>query len=286
MLACFDVGITSNSGFCLQSDGNGVFDNSPALDNFNWSFQLESPPSPGGPVGGIALAGNPSVSPPGGCTYNIPCGGGPFGPACGHGLGATESYWLNVDPGVPDCPSPGGGSNCYWFGGHPGNPFASFYLRLGSAGSCGSCDGDPTSYCTAGTSTNGCTPSMSLSGVPSVSAPQPVILTANKVDGQRAGLVFVGLSPQSIPWGAGSSSFLCVKPPTTRPPAQSSGGTAGQCNGTLSGDLNAYLVASGNQPFGVSPYSGLLVHAQGWFRDPASPKSTSLSNALTLTFSP
>ncbi len=286
-LACYFIGITSNSGFCLQSDGDGVFNNDALLDNFNWSFQLESPPSPGGPVGGVVLAGEPSLSPPGGCTYNIPCGGGPSGPACGTGLGALDGFWVNVDPAAPNCTTaPGGGTGCYWFGGYPGNPFASFYLKLGSAGSCGACDGAPTSYCTAGTSTSGCAASMSLSGVPSVANPQPVILSANNVEGQRAGLVFVGLSQQSVPWGAGSSSFLCVKPPIARLPVQNSGGTAGQCNGAISGDLNAYLVANGNVLLGVAPYSGLLVHAQTWCRHPATPKSTSLSDALTVTFCP
>ncbi len=287
VLACFVIGVTSNTGFCLQSDGDGVFDNNALLDNFNWSFQLDSASAPNQPIGGLVIAGDPLLSAPGGCTYNIPCGGGPFGPACGIGLGATDSHWINVDAANPSCASaPGGGSGCYWFGGYPGNPFASFYLKLGSAGSCSGCDGDPTSYCTAGTSANGCTPSMSLAGAPSVSNPQPVILSANNVDGQRAGLVFVGLVPQSVPWGAGSSSFLCVKPPLARLQAQNSGGTAGQCNGTISGDLNAYLAANGNVLLGASPYSGLLVHAQGWYRDPASPKSTSLSNALTVTFCP
>lgn len=286
-LACFVVGVTSNHGFCLQSDGDGVFDNSALLDNFNWSFQLESPPSAGGPIGGVVIAGEPLFSAPGGCTYNIPCGGGPFGSACGHGLGAFDGHWINVDAANPNCLSaPGAGSNCYWFGGHPGNPFASFYLKLGSAGSCVACTGDPVSYCTAGTSANGCTPTMSLSGTPSVSTPQPVVLTASNVDGQRAGLIFVGLSPQGVPWAPSSTSFLCVKPPLARLPAQNSGGASGQCNGALSADLNAYLVANGNLLLGVAPFSGLLVHAQGWYRDPASPKSTSLTDALTLTYCP
>jgi hypothetical protein len=60
---------------------------------------------------------------------------------------------------------------------------------------------------------------------------------------------------------------------------QSSGGILFECNGTLSADWNAFRAAHPTA-LGAPFMPGQLVHAQAWFRDPSSPKTTSLSNAL------
>jgi hypothetical protein len=100
-------------------------------------------------------------------------------------------------------------------------------------------------YCTAGTTTNGCNASMGATGTPSASATSGFTLTASNVEGQKTGLIFYGLSGQlALPWGTGSTSFLCVKPPTQRTPVQPSGGTFGGCDGSLSLDLLAWLAAN------------------------------------------
>ncbi len=295
VLACWLVNFT-NFGFCLQSDADGFFDNSAALDNFNWSFEMENPS--GAPANGIILSGEPGTSPVGGCTYNIPCGTDALGGnPCGHGLGQDDAFWVNVDndltgdgtnTGVACVSAPGGGSGCYWFGGHPGNPYAGFYMKIGSAGECAGCDGNPVNYCTAGTTTNGCLATLSLtSGVPSPKPTAgPAIITASNVEGQKQGLIFFGYNQTATPWGLGSSSFLCVKSPTQRAPVGNSGGTFAQCDGALSADLNALVQLGGGSLLGSQVFAGTVVNAQAWFRDPPAPKSTSLSNGLSVTFCP
>jgi hypothetical protein len=145
--------------------------------------------------------------------------------------------------------------------------------------------GTSMSYCTAGTTTNGCNATLSSSGTPSASGAGEFTLHATGVEGQKQGLFFYGLSgAQASPWGT-SSSFLCVKAPTQRMATQSSGGTAGACNGSFASDWNAFIAANPSalgQPFAL----GDQVQVQAWFRDPPSPKTTSLSNALTFVVCP
>ncbi len=135
-------------------------------------------------------------------------------------------------------------------------------------------------YCTPGTTTNGCSATISASGVPSLAAASGYVLTANDVEGQRAGLMFYGVSGRAtVSWGAGGTSTMCVKVPNQRMNKLLSGGTFGACDGVLTQDWLAYLAAQPGalgQPFGA----GVVVNAQAWFRDPPAVKSTSLSNAL------
>jgi hypothetical protein len=149
----------------------------------------------------------------------------------------------------------------------------------------GSCVTPPTSYCTAGTTTNGCNALLTSTGTPSASATSGFVITASHVEGQKQGLFFYSLSgAQSQPWGAGSS-FLCVQPPSQRGPIATSGGTTNTCDGTLTLDWNAFRA---NSPtiLGAPFQGGENVWIQAWFRDPPAPKSTSLSDALTFTVAP
>jgi hypothetical protein len=72
--------------------------------------------------------------------------------------------------------------------------------------------------------------------------------------------------------------------PVVRTLVQSSGGaTSGNdCSGTFSFDFNA-RIQSGIDP---SLVTGREVFAQYWSRDPASPSTTSLSNALRFVINP
>ncbi len=145
----------------------------------------------------------------------------------------------------------------------------------------------PTNYCTAGLSSNGCTPSITADNQPSASMAASCVLTVNDLEGQKLGLLFYGVNNSGfspLPWGA-SSSFMCVKSPTQRMPTQNSGGTAGLCDGVMNNDWYAFLAASPGAlgtPFSV----GDKVYAQAWYRDPPTPKTTNLSNALELTYAP
>ncbi len=144
----------------------------------------------------------------------------------------------------------------------------------------------PVVYCTAGTTTNGCVPSIAASASPSVSFANPCSISVSSLEGQRLGLIFYSVAgPLALPWGSGGTSFLCVKTPTQRSGAQSSGGTVGLCDGTFTLDWNAYQLA--NPSALGNPWSaGDQAWVQGWFRDPPAPKSTNLTDAVELTYIP
>jgi hypothetical protein len=148
--------------------------------------------------------------------------------------------------------------------------------------------GAPVVYCTAGTSTNGCLASISASAQPSVSQSNACTISIANVEGQKSGLIFYGVdntgfTPTS--WGVGGLSYLCVKAPAQRTLSQSSGGTIGQCDGSLALDWNAFQLA--NPTALGNPWStGASVFAQGWYRDPPAVKTTNLSDAVELTYVP
>jgi hypothetical protein len=144
----------------------------------------------------------------------------------------------------------------------------------------------PTPYCTAGTTTNGCNASMSASGTPTAGAPSGFVLTCSNVEGQKSGLLFYGISGQlAQPWGLGSTSFLCVKAPTQRTNLQGSGGTNGACDGVIALDFLTYL-ATNPGALGAPGTAGQVFDAQVWFRDPPAPKTTNLSDAIEFMLVP
>lgn len=140
--------------------------------------------------------------------------------------------------------------------------------------------GAPVVYCTAGTSTNGCVPSISGAGSPSAAHSSGFTISVTGVEGGKPGLIFYGINGRLVSaWGAGGTSVLCVKAPTQRMSLLSSGGASGQCNGAFSTDWLAFLAANPaalGEPFAA----GATVNAQAWYRDPPAVKTTNLSNAL------
>jgi subtilisin-like proprotein convertase family protein len=151
---------------------------------------------------------------------------------------------------------------------------------------CASGPPPPVSYCTAGTTTNGCLATVGATNNPSISNAVPCVITVSNVEGQKNGIVFYGIAgPNNVPWATGSSSFLCVKPPTQRAGTTNSGGTLGGCNGSLVLNWDTYQASNPGalgQPWAV----GNKAYVQGWFRDPAAIKTTNLSNGLELTYQP
>jgi hypothetical protein len=139
----------------------------------------------------------------------------------------------------------------------------------------------PSGYCVGKVNSLGCTPSMGFSGSPSASSASPFIATANSVINQKTGLLFYGHSPTAFSFQGGT---LCVDTPLVRTLVQSSGGsTSGNdCSGAFAFDFNA-RIQSGMDPALVA---GAEVFAQFWSRDPASPSTTSLSNALRFVINP
>ncbi len=142
----------------------------------------------------------------------------------------------------------------------------------------------PHTYCPASVSSAGCVAQMQAIGNLSATAASGLQLHVSNVEGQKLGLVFYGVNGAAeAPWGA--SSTLCVRAPTQRTGAQSSGGTSGACDGSLTLDWLAFVAAPGlvlGEPFAP----GDAFWAQGWFRDPASAKTTALSRAVQVTLAP
>lgn len=139
---------------------------------------------------------------------------------------------------------------------------------------------DWVNYCTSALSSQGCTPSISASGSPSVSTASGFTIAVQGVDGAKQGLVYYALGGRaSTPLAPGSSSFFCVRGPLQRMGVQNSGGATGSCAGSFQQDWLAYLAANPGA-VGAPFAAGINVQAQAWYRDPPAPKSVALSNAL------
>jgi hypothetical protein len=144
----------------------------------------------------------------------------------------------------------------------------------------------PISYCTAGTTTNGCNATLSASGTPSASASSGFTLSVSNVEGQRQGLIFYSVNGRnSAVWATGSTSFLCVKAPTQRLTTLGSGGTNNACNGAFSIDWLAWM-ATHPTAVGQPLTSGQKFQGQCWFRDPSASATTNLSQGLEWTLCP
>ena len=142
--------------------------------------------------------------------------------------------------------------------------------------------GGMQTYCTAKTSSQGCTPLIGWSGQPpSASAGSGFLLTASNLLQQTTLLFCYGTSgPAALPFHGGT---LCVLPPLRRgPPLTSAGSKA--CWGGANFDFNAWI-ASGIDP-SLGP--GVEVHAQAWFRDPgfAPPDDVGLTPGLRFVIGP
>lgn len=227
--------------------------------------------------------------------------------------GPGSLHQLNLTNGTPTLLSGGGGfvNNCGiawgpasnqifsidWSGELYAFDIANSYARTTLVSSLGAFDGlayagagggcpPPTVYCTAGTTSNGCVPSIASSGTPSLAASNGFTVSASSVEGQRSGIFFYGVSGiQILPWATGSTSYLCVRPPTQRTSTQSSGGTNGACDGTLALDWRAFMSANPGA-LGQPLAAGQVFEGQFWFRDPPAAKTTNLTNALEWTLCP
>jgi hypothetical protein len=143
-----------------------------------------------------------------------------------------------------------------------------------------------SNYCTAGTSSFGCNAHLSATGFASASAATSFTITAHGVDGLKQGMIFYGISgPLATPWGAGGSSYSCVKPPQQRTGSANSGGTFGACDGQYLFDWNSFFAAHPGA-LGTPLQAGETFHVQAWWRDPGAVKSASLSDAIFFNICP
>lgn len=133
-----------------------------------------------------------------------------------------------------------------------------------------------SSYCTGKLNSDGCVPSMSWSGAPSVSSVAPFDIRCNDAIALKNGLLFYGYAPKNAPFQGGT---LCVQSPTRRTPAQNSGGTPppSVCAGSYSYDFNARIQAGVDSNL----VAGATIYAQWWSRDPGASFTVGLSNAIS-----
>jgi len=134
----------------------------------------------------------------------------------------------------------------------------------------------PELYCVGKTNSNACTPFLGFSGLASASSNRPFDVRAYNVLNNKNGLFFYGFNGRSsAPFQGG---LKCVADPVRRSPLQDSQGAANvsDCSGIFVIDFNA-LIQAGVDPF-LAP--GATVFVQGWYRDPAVPSATGLTDAL------
>lgn len=131
-------------------------------------------------------------------------------------------------------------------------------------------------YCTGKTNSLGCVPSIATNGQPPSKSAGNFTVTCTNTLNQKFGLLFFGASSLANPFQGGT---LCVGSPTIRTANQSSGGSAtgSSCTGSYA---FTFTTATMNT-YGLDP--GETVYAQWWMRDPASPSTTGLSNAVRFT---
>jgi hypothetical protein len=119
-------------------------------------------------------------------------------------------------------------------------------------------------YCSARTSSLGCTPTIGWSGAPSASAGAGFAITLAQALNRKPGVLVYGLNgPAATPFLGGT---LCAAPPLRRSAFLWTAGSASgaDCSGSLALDFNA-RIASGVDPALVA---GAVVHAQWLTRDP------------------
>ena len=151
----------------------------------------------------------------------------------------------------------------------------------------GGCSSNAVNYCTAGTSASGCNGAISSTGNASATAGSGFTVTLSGAEGAKDGLFFYGQAGQQAnSWGNGTS-LQCVITPVKRGGLQTGLGTASQCDGGFSQDLNARWCAACTNPNHL-PTVGQKMQIQAWYRDPfnTSNQTTSLSDALEVDVCP
>lgn len=149
---------------------------------------------------------------------------------------------------------------------------------LGIARVAQSCGCAPVPYCTPKPNSLGCLPTAYATGSTSLTH-NTLRIRVRDVLNNKPGILFWGTQPAAIPFQGGT---LCVSPPITRTTPTSTGGNPppNDCSGSLAFHWNQPYVASQ----GIT--TGEWYYAQYWSRDPASPSTTSLSDAVRFVLCP
>lgn len=144
-----------------------------------------------------------------------------------------------------------------------------------------------STYCTSSTTTHGCVPVISCTGVFSASLGSPFVLTVSEVEGARSGKILYSLAAHpTMPQAPnGNTSYRCLQSPTKSTGLQFSGGTLNGCDGSLTVDFSAFMAANPGAP-GNPLMAGQTFYAQGVFKDPGAPGTINYSDALSFTVVP
>ena len=135
----------------------------------------------------------------------------------------------------------------------------------------------PIGACAAGPSSNGCTPTLTTTGSPSLSLSQGFVIGSSQLPAQRSALVLYGTSCGiEQPW---ATSTRCVGSPVQRTLALSTGGSPGACDGSLGLDFHVWRTTQPHA-LGVPFHPGDAVWVQVWYRDPGSPLGSNFSPGL------
>ena len=136
-----------------------------------------------------------------------------------------------------------------------------------------------SNYCTPLTSSSGCVPTITATGVPSLSNPGGFVVSAAQMEPNNNGLMFFGTTGQGgAPFFGGT---LCVSAPIYRLAVKNLGGS-GPCSGAISYTLGDVKGSVGG-PFVVP---GALVRCQVWYRDPPAAQDVGLSGGLEFLVCP
>ncbi|MBL8804438.1 MAG: hypothetical protein JNN27_20750 [Planctomycetes bacterium] len=138
-------------------------------------------------------------------------------------------------------------------------------------------------YCTAQTTSLGCTPQISnlfSFNSPSLSAGAGFNLRVSGLPLNKPGLFFYGVNGRAASPFLGG--FLCVQPPLRRTPLRTTSNSGAACAGSMTMDFNAHVVSNFDPALEV----GTTVGVQAWTRDPGATSTTNLSAALEFVMCP
>jgi hypothetical protein len=138
-------------------------------------------------------------------------------------------------------------------------------------------------YCTAQTTSLGCTPQFSILASynsPSLSAGAGFIVRVGGLPLNKPGLFFYGVSGRAAsPFQGG---FLCVQPPLRRTPLRTTSTAGSSCSGAMQLDFNTHVAGNFDPALEV----GTTVDMQSWIRDPSASSTTNLSAGIEFVMNP
>lgn len=138
-------------------------------------------------------------------------------------------------------------------------------------------------FCGGKANSQGCTPTITWTGTPTLSGADDFVLTCQDALNNSFGVLLWSTTPAAIPFGGGT---LCLSSHQFRHPAQFSGGTAGAMATDCTGTFSDFLSQSWFGLAGIA--SGTTVYVQYLSRDSGfgMPNNISLSDGLRFTLLP